>query len=1570
MVDSFFQDPDEGLFASQAPQEEKGLLDFDDLLFAPFRATEGLARGVIGLIDIIPGVDTGIGEGTRLSGEPDTALGGLLTGVMEFALGFVPVAGALGKAGKVRALGRTVDFAGRTVKDQLVKGAVAGAVVDFAGYDGNEARLSNLLQEYPALQSPVTEFLAADEDDPEVVGRLKNAIEGLGIGMIAEGLIMGLKGIARGRKVIQAGGTREEAQKAAEAAVESAEETKRMFGPEEAALPGSPNIFEEPPATAAPTDAPDFDSLGLFVQTRKAAAAGTRPEDQAAYEGHIRTLYEGGLISPGQAQVLDLAAAGSDYAFVRGQNVFGQSAPADLHLSRIKEGPEEEVSGKVLGVVSDGSRTNRPPRITIDPEAHAGSPLSGVVTYTHELGHVVTKHQGYSHPIQEIYHILLDELGEDGLKDFIRTRLGVQSEGYVEYFAKNADEFAAQAFSHTLLTRGSQIGEAHGLKKAVLEVWDGVVQRIMKALNLADPTQAVKDDAYKALTVLNGLAMGISPRRGKTHSTLMRLTSMLSSSGSESLSKIAKTKLGEAPDLGDLADLGAFKGQKKPLAVPSSTYRMAQGSSTLPKPQGVASDKPPLSRKDSGLNALSTSLLGVSDEGLEGLRAALKAEDGRTFDEIVENLQEFSGFNFGVLPAKTPVGQAARPGALGEEVGTARVIEAIEDILISRGKVKGMTDKETVDSALEYAHKLATAADHEPVSIMHTLAGDLEAGTAATRELATRMAAANIYIAQSARQINRMIAEGADQGAIDAAIQAQTRLMQSLNGARTSSGSTLRTLRASLSPEDEAVQSTAKYLAGIKDDKARAKAAQMLQALTETQDPQDLAALTKFLAQTGGKKTADRLTYAFMNSILSGGRTVSVNVVSPGIIKSYEWAAQLVGGGMQALMTGDNSTLRRAFLELEGMRRAFKDAMKIGRKAWNLNRSTFNFESHAAFMEGRNYNKPFSAASLGIDPESSMGGLADMFDKVVGAPMRALGATDDAIKHLVARGSVYADLMQEGMRRNLDGADLVDFVERGTDKAVGQGRNLSNDQMKLRGYKAAQDAGITDPFELEMEAQRFVQTQRADKDHGVIQKIADRAEADAKFATQTHDLREGSMTKRAQAFVLEHPLLKLFFPFFKTPVNLLTTAADNMPFYTGAKYIAAYGKALKRGVPLEEVLAESHSRLLRDLASPDDSIRWAARGRFNLSMGVTLWGIGMASSGRITGRGPEDPELRAAMQQAGWMPYSIRVDSPISDKPKFVQYSRLDPFSTILGAMADYTEALRLGGEQDQGEIEKVFAGFITTLTSQLTEKSYLQGLSNIVSILDDPTGGGARTVTGMFSAVIPNALAQGAQAAEGEMKELNGLIDTLRARIPWLEAGRKGLAPRRNILGEVVHRPKAVGEDALGAWVNAIAPVMYREVSDDMIFQELTALKHGFQPPKPQMLGFDLRNFQHPGGQDAWDRWQQLTGRVKIGDRTLRAALKKLLKSKDYQRMDPISTVEFDSPRVRAIRAVLQRYRSKAFQEVLTEIPELKAQYAGARKRQQEAKASGNYQALVGTESGLPTYIEQIQGTRPRTLF
>ena len=121
-------------------------------------------------------------ETPTIEGDPRTVTGSLVKGVSQFLVGFGPAF-------------KAVKFTGKAAP------YIAGAIADATVFDPMEARLSDLVEEVPALSNPVTGYLASSPDDTEAEGRFKNAIEGLALGGLADGLMSAVKFIKSGKEI-------------------------------------------------------------------------------------------------------------------------------------------------------------------------------------------------------------------------------------------------------------------------------------------------------------------------------------------------------------------------------------------------------------------------------------------------------------------------------------------------------------------------------------------------------------------------------------------------------------------------------------------------------------------------------------------------------------------------------------------------------------------------------------------------------------------------------------------------------------------------------------------------------------------------------------------------------------------------------------------------------------------------------------------------------------------------------------------------------------------------------------------------------------------------------------------------------------------------------------------------------------------------------------------------------------------------------------------------------------------------------------------------------------------------
>ena len=116
-----------------------------------------------------------------------TIYGDVSSALTQFAVGWLPANRALSTV-------KTTTKVGTGAK-RLAEGGVA----EMLAFDEDDERLSNIIQDYPHLENPITEFLQADPDDGFAEAKLKQALEGAAIEGTIGTVLMGLKAIRAAR---------------------------------------------------------------------------------------------------------------------------------------------------------------------------------------------------------------------------------------------------------------------------------------------------------------------------------------------------------------------------------------------------------------------------------------------------------------------------------------------------------------------------------------------------------------------------------------------------------------------------------------------------------------------------------------------------------------------------------------------------------------------------------------------------------------------------------------------------------------------------------------------------------------------------------------------------------------------------------------------------------------------------------------------------------------------------------------------------------------------------------------------------------------------------------------------------------------------------------------------------------------------------------------------------------------------------------------------------------------------------------------------------------------------------
>jgi endonuclease YncB( thermonuclease family) len=343
------------------------------------------------------------------------------------------------------------------------------------------------------------------------------------------------------------------------------------------------------------------------------------------------------------------------------------------------------------------------------------------------------------------------------------------------------------------------------------------------------------------------------------------------------------------------------------------------------------------------------------------------------------------------------------------------------------------------------------------------------------------------------------------------------------------------------------------------------------------------------------------------------------------------------------------------------------------------------------------------------------------------------------------------------------------------------------------------------------------------------------------------------------------PLGKILIPFVKTPINLLKFAGERSVIAPAMPSVRA--ALMAGGRARDEALA-----------------------RITLGSGLSAAAVLGALSGRLSGGGPTDPGQRAALLQSGWQPYSIRVGN------RWVSYSRFDPYSTLLGVAADFAEA---GNWATKKEADQVALKLTESVAQNITNKTWLSGLSDAFDVLSDPQRYGGRYVQNLAASMaVPALSAQTAQATDPYLRDARNIVDAIKARVPVLS---QTVPARRNVWGEPIPAGDAVGPKIL-------SPFYASTVNPSPLSQEIARL----QVPLPMPQRYVTVDGKHtPLSAQQYDELTQLSGKP------AKQYLEQAIQSPDYRSMDDDARTEF-------IKDSLADFREAGRDALLERHPEL----------------------------------------------
>lgn len=701
----------------------------------------------------------------------------------------------------------------------------------------------------------------------------------------------------------------------------------------------------------------------------------------------------------------------------------------------------------------------------------------------------------------------------------------------------------------------------------------------------------------------------------------------------------------------------------------------------------------------------------------------------------------------------------------------------------------------------------------------------------------------------------------------------------------------------------------------ILDAGGEANVHNMLDALADAFEKGGAGAATAIAKETVAKKFWNVSYEMWIQGLLSHPRTAVVSATSAAVGTIYRPFELLMGGAMQSLRLGRSTeALHAAIAQLSNLQEAVPAAWKAAKSSWLTEQNRL---AGAGMID--NDRRAITAERLGLT-DSPYAAMIDSIGKVVRTPGRILAAQDEGFGTLTYRSIVKerleTQMLAEYGSKGLPREEALAAAAAQLDKMVVDGMAYSRGSLYQKAFADAKAANPGGNASMWKQAAQEHVAQNFDPKLGALAEYAIKSVQRDVTMTAPLSIHSqnplSSSAARLQGLVESTPILKLFAPFIRTPTNIAIWGTQRFD-------VVGFGKALALQTfpdSMPKTLGAKH-RFVQDIMSQDPIRKAEALGRLMTGVAVTSSIATLAYNGSVTGRGPKDPNLRKILEASGWQPYSVKIGNT------YYSYARLDPLATMLGTIADSMEWSKWAPEEDRGEAATLAWGFAVGMANNVTNKTYFTGLMRLTEVLSDPANAVEKTARSYAGSAVPNLLASLVPSLGDDdyMREARTYTDSILRKVPGYS---DSLAPRRNILGEPVAWNRVLGDEVGGDFASIFSPIAASAVSDDLIWKELSTLERAFEAPRRTRNGMDLTTYVKANGQDAYDRWQELAGTTPIRGLKLRDALRKLIKSPEYQRLPAESSWEAQSPRVFEIKNLLESYRAAAFQKVLKEYPDL----------------------------------------------
>lgn len=298
----------------------------------------------------------------------------------------------------------------------------------------------------------------------------------------------------------------------------------------------------------------------------------------------------------------------------------------------------------------------------------------------------------------------------------------------------------------------------------------------------------------------------------------------------------------------------------------------------------------------------------------------------------------------------------------------------------------------------------------------------------------------------------------------------------------------------------------------------------------------------------------------------------------------------------------------------------------------------------------------------------------------------------------------------------------------------------------------------------------------------------------------TFNEKLGAVGSAVQNVIRKHKIIgTILFPFTTTPSNIVKEVFRHMPV-------------------LNMLMSDVRADLKKGGRSRDLAIA-----RVTTGSAVMATAYALALAGQIVGQPPEDPNERRLWYAQGKKPNSIRIGDT------WYSFSRIEPLGMLLGIAAD---AATFSKHSDIDSAGKLWSLVMSSITGNLTSKTYLRSLSELLNMIQEPERYGERYLQNFLgSLVVPTGVSHTARAFDDRLRVAEGIIDAIKMRVPLL---RNTLTEKLDVFGKPITDTRTAGEELL-------SPFDRSPANTDKALSELRRLDISVPMPASKFRGVEL---------------------------------------------------------------------------------------------------------------------------------